>query len=224
MPPVPRACRLALLAALAAGLATDPAAAINRQAYKEARSRYEGMTLRLRVDLRPDTSARSPNTISLQGVGYARERDPILLSRLERAFLDRVAGEGATRLVLTLYRSEDEARRLRASAIPQPTLVNPNAGRTLAAFARQGSTTVLLELTASKSDPSGQLDEIDTLLDRLFYLKSEPAEEDLRRFVLEHPGLPLSRLHALTGLDAEVIRSLIAEAVAAPPAPVAPPP
>lgn len=222
MPIDSRAARLTVLAALCLALAATPAAAIDRHAAREIRTRYEGMTLRLRVDLRPDTSAHAPNTVALRGVGYTRERDPVIFSRLDQVFIDRITSEGATRLVLTVYRSEEEARRLRASNIPQPTLINPNAGRTLAAFARQGSTTVLLELRASKSDPAGQRDEIEALLDRLFYLKDEPTQDELQEFVRQHPGLSLQRLRALTGLDPEVIRALIAEA-SAPPAPAAPP-
>jgi hypothetical protein len=212
------------LAALLAAVAADPLPAIGRDARKETRRQYEGRTLRLRIDLKPDTSARAPNVVSLAGIGYTRERDPVLFSRLERVFLERVSDEGATRLVLTLYRSEDEANRLRASAIPQPILVNPNAGRTLAAFARQGSTTVLLELKAPKSDSTAQLGEIETLLDRLFYLSADPTDRELRDFVRQHPGLPLPRLRALTGLEPEVIRALIAEAVAPPPPPPVDPP
>src|SRR2546426_1036486 len=164
--------------ALAAGLlAFTDARAIQRDIFKEIRSRYEGRALRLRIDLKAAGRATDPNVVSLDGVGYPSERSPILFSALETVYLQRITNEGATGLGLTVYRSEDEANRLRASAIPGPTMANPNFGRTLATFAQQGSTGVVLELKAGKKDPQGQLAEIETLLDRVFYLKSERSEE-----------------------------------------------
>src|SRR5256712_742302 len=199
--------------ALAAGLlAFTDARAIQRDIFKEIRSRYEGRSLRLRIDLKAAGRATDPNVVSLDGVGYPSERSPILFGGLEMVYLQRITNEGATRLGLTVYRSEDEANRLRASAIPGPTMANPNFGRTLATFAQQGSTSVVLEVKAGKKDPQGQLAEIETLLDRVFYLKSEPTREDLETFVRRHTGWSISRLRGVTGLAQEDIRALLKQA------------
>ena len=189
--------------------------AIQRNTCREIRDRYEGLALRLRIDLKAASGAAEPNLISLEGVGSPSERSPVLFGSLETVFLQRIISEGGARLGLTVYRSEEEANRLRASAIPGPSLANPAYGRTLATFARQGSTTVMLELQAGRKDPQGQLDEIETLLDRVFYLKSEPSPEDMENFVRRHTGMPISRLRDLTGLPEEQIRTLLKDAAAA---------
>lgn len=192
--------------------------AIQRDTCREIRDRYEGLAFRLRIDLKAAAGTAEPNIVSLEGVGQPGERSPVLFGGLETVYVQRINSEGGSRLGLTVYRSEEEARRLRASAIPGPSMANPAYERTLAAFARQGSTTVLLELRAGKKDPQGQLTEIETLLDRVFYLKSEPAREDLENFVRRHTGMPISRLRAVTGLPEDRIRSLLKEAaVPAPP-------
>src|SRR2546422_11690478 len=199
--------------ALAAGLlAFTDVRALQRDIFKEIRSRYEGRSLRLRIDLKAAGRATDPNVVSLDGVGYPSERSPILFSALETVFLQRMTNEGGTRVGLTVYRSEDEANRLRASAIPGPTMANPNFGRTLATFAQQGSTSVVLELKAGKKDTAGQRQEIETLLDRVFYLKSDPTRDDLESFVRHHAALPVSRLHAVTALPAREIRALLRDA------------
>jgi hypothetical protein len=187
-----------------------PAGAINREAYREIRARYEGMTMRLRIDLKAATSAAIPNVVSLEGIGYGRERAPVIFGRMERVYLERVTSEGSTRLGLTVYRSQEEAARLRASAIPQPMGANPNFGRTMAAFARQGSTSIVLELKAGKKDPQNQIQEIEVLLDRAFY-REEPGPEEMADFVRRNRGLPIPRLRELTGLEAEAIRRILAE-------------
>ena len=206
-----------LVALLTAGflLPVQRLEAIKRDTCREIRGRYEGLALRLRIDLKAATGAAEPNIISLEGVGSPSERSPVLFGSLETVFLQRIISEGGARLGLTVYRSEEEANRLRASAIPGPSLANPAYGRTLATFARQGSTTVMLELKAGRKDPQGQLDEIETLLDRVFYLKSEPAPEDMENFVRRHTGMPISRLRDLTGLPEEQIRTLLKDAAAA---------
>ena len=194
-------------------LAAAPALrAVQRDTYKDVRSRYEGLSFRLRVDLRAAGRATDPNVVSLDGVGYPSERSPILFSALDTVFVQRITSEGGTRLGLTVYRSQEEADRLRASAIPGPSMANPNYGRTLATFAQQGSTSVILELKAGKKDAPGQLAEIETLLDRIFYLKSEPAREELEAFVRRHTGWPISRLRSATGLPDEDIRALLKDA------------
>lgn len=204
---------------LAAGLfaPVGVARAIDREIFKDVRDRFEGRALRLRIDLKAATGVAEPNIARLEGIAQPGERSPVLFQSLETVYVQRITREGGSRLGLTVYRTEEEARRLRASAIPGPSLSNPAYDRTLAAFARQGSTTVLLELKAGKKDPQGQLDEIETLLDRVFYLKSEPGLQALEDFVRRHSGMPISRLRAVTGLPDDRIRELLKEA--APPAP-----
>jgi len=204
-----------LLAFLACLLAADGAWAIERDTYKEIRSRYEGLSFRLRIDLQAAGRAADPNVVSLDGVGYPSERSPVLFGSLETVYLQRIANVGGTRLGLTVYRSEEEANRLRASAIPGPTISNPNFGRTVAAFALQGSTSVVLELKAGKKDPRGQMEEIEALLDRVFYVNSEATREDLENFVRRHSGWSISRLRSTTGLPEDDIRALLKAAPAA---------
>ena len=187
--------------------------AVPRKTYRAFRDRYEGMTLRLRVDLRPATHAGPANTASTEGIGYGRERSPVLFSRLERVYLDRVTSEGARRLGLTVYRSQEEAYRLRASAIPQPSIVNPHASSTLAAFAQLGSTTIVLELKAGKKEPDRQREEIGSLLGRVFYLDAEPSREELEQFILEHRTDPIGRLREVTGLEGGEIRAILDRAL-----------
>jgi len=188
------------------------ARAVPRGVCKEIRDQYEGLTLRLRIDLRAAGRADDANVVGLDGVGYPSERSLVLFTSLESVFLQRITSEGGSRLGLTVYRSREEADRLRASAVPQPMGANPNFGRTLATFAQQGSTSVVLELKAGKKDTAGQRQEIETLLDRVFYLKSDPTRDDLESFVRHHAALPVSRLHAVTGLPADEIRALLRDA------------
>ena len=209
---------LALIVLAAALLApAPPLGAIEREVFKDIRDRYEGLALRLRIDLKAATGAAEPNVARLEGISQPSERSPVLFGSLETVFVQRITREGGSRLGLTVYRSEDEAKRLRASAIPGPSLSNPAYDRTLAAFARQGSTTVVLDLRAGKNDTQAQRDEIETLLDRVFYLKSEPGTEALEDFVRRHTGMPISKLHSLTGLPDDRIRTLLKESQ--PPAP-----
>jgi len=190
-------------------LGVSPVRAIQRDTFKDIRGRFEGMTYRLRVDLKAGGRAGDPNVVSLDGVGYPSERAPILFDALESVYLQRVTSEGGTRLSLTVYRNKEEADRLRASAVPPPTMANPNYGRTLATFAMQGSTSVLLELKSGKKDPQGQLAEIEALLDRVFYVNSEPTREDLEAFVRKHTGWSISRLKGVTGLPESDIRAIL---------------
>lgn len=185
--------------------------AITREIFKDIRDRYEGLALRLRIDLKGATGAAEPNVARLEGIAQPAERAPILFGSLETVYVQRITREGGSRLGLTVYRSEEEARRLRASAIPGPSLSNPAYDRTLAAFARQGSTTVILDLQVGKDNPQGQLDEIETLLDRVFYVKSEPGTEVLEDFVRRHSGMPISKLRSLTGLPDDRIRTILKE-------------
>ena len=192
-----------------------PARAVAREVWRDVRDNYEGRSLRLRVDLRSAAHAVEPNVMTLEGLGYGREASPILFSRLERVYLERITSEGARRLALTVYRSQEEMQRLRAAAIPPPIMGIPGATQTQANFAITGSTTIMLELDAGKKDPEGQRREIETLIERLFYLDGDPPQEDLERFVLYHRTLPVGRLAAITGLTQDAVRRIL-EATAPP--------
>jgi hypothetical protein len=198
-----------LTALLIGLLAIDAPRAIDRDTFKDIRSQYEGLSFRLRIDLKAAGLAADPNVVSLDGVGHPSERSPILFGSLETVYLQRITNVGGKRLGLTVYRSLEESNRLRASAIPGPTMSNPNFSGTVAAFAQQGSTSVILELKAGKKDGPAQMDEIESLLDRIFYVKSEPTREDLEVFVARHNSWPISRLHAATGLPEEDIRTIL---------------
>ena len=195
---------------LAAALLTaSPAAAVKRELFKDVRAKYEGTTFRLRIDLRPADVATSPNVINAEGVGYARERSPVLFHRLQKVYIDRVTNDGRQHIGLTIYRNADQADQYRALAIPPPALANPNAGGTLAAFALTDSTEVLLELKAKKKETGEQRQEIETLLRRLFYIASEPTREELEEVVLRNRGASMGQLRALTGLEIEEIREIL---------------
>lgn len=198
---------LTLLAAML--LAVSPAGAISRDLLKDLRAEYEGMSYRLRVDLRPADVATAPNVMSTEGVGYARERSPVLFHRLQKVYIDRVTNDGKRRIGLTIYRSAGEAEQYRALAIPPPALANPNAGGTLAAFAQTDSTEVVLELKAPKSESGAQREEIERLLRRLFYIASEPSREELEEFVLAHRDAPIGQLQSMTGLEGRQIREIL---------------
>jgi hypothetical protein len=203
-------------------LASSPAAAISREAYREIRGRHQGETLRLRVDLKIANLAADPNIVSLEGV-RSRERSPVLFGRLESVYVRTITDEGGTRLSLTVYRNREDADRLRGSSIPQPSFINPGAAGTLSNFARQDSTSILLELKASRKDSAAQTEEIETLLDRVFYLTSNPSQEELEAFVREHRGLPIARLREITGLDSSEISRIVHESTETTPGPAASP-
>lgn len=213
MSPGPRRI-LTLLAAVI--LTASPAGAVKRDLLKQLRAQYEGMTFRLRVDLRPSDVATDPNVISAEGVGYARERSPVLFQRMQNVYVDRVNNEGRQQIGLTIYRNAGEAEHYRALSIPPPALANPNAGGTLAAFARTDSTEVVLRLKSPKDDPAAQRREIAALFGRLFYIGAEPTREELEEIVLTHRDASMGELRALTGLETEAIREIL-ERVSPPP-------
>ena len=206
---------------LAAAVLTTvaPAGAVNRQLFREVRADYEGMTFRLRIDLRPATVASTPNVVNAEGVGYVRERSPVLFHRLQNVYIDRVTNDGKRRIGLTIYRSADQAKQYRALAIPPPAFANPNASGTLAAFAQTDSTAVLIELKAGKKEPDLQRREIETLLRRIFYIASEPTREDLEEAVLRHLGASMARMRDLTGLESDEIREILERASPGQPTP-----
>ena len=216
-----RLAALLLCAGAALWITASPLLAVQRQLVREIRERYEGRIVRLRIDLKPATHAHDPNVVSERGIGHGREAAAALFGRLETVYLDRIAREGRSRLSLTVYRSREEVDRLRASATPPLIDPNPNYSRTLITFAQRGSTSVVLELAAGKGDPERQREEIESLLDRVFYLSAEPTHAELEDFVRRHPGMSVTRLQTLTGLEPDRIRELLSE-VRRPPAP--PPP
>jgi hypothetical protein len=201
---------LLALTSILAGIGS--AAAIDRDLGRALRDRYEGHTLRLRLDLRSAAHAVEPNVLGLEGIGYGRESSPVLFNRLETVYVERVTSEGGSRVGLTVYRSEEEMRRLRSSAIPAPITGIPGAMQPQAAFSRQGSTSVILELQAGKKDAAAQREEIDILLKRLFYIDADPTRQEIEQFILEHRTMPVGRLASTTGLSGEEVRRVLEEA------------
>ncbi len=216
------ACGAPRVLVLLALLGPTSAQGVQRDAYHEIRGRYEGMSLRLRVDLMQVTGARPPNVVSLDGIGHGRERARVLFGRLETVYIERVTNEGGSRIGLTVYRTQQEADRFRASNVPQPSFANPNYGRTLASFAQLGSTSVDLELKAPKNQPDAQMREVEALVGRIFYVDAQPTREEVEDFVRQHPGLPVDRLRELTGLEGARVREILREAAGPPPPPKAP--
>jgi hypothetical protein len=201
---------VAVVTAAGAIAAAVPCLAVAHAVLSELRPRYEGRTLRLRADLRSSASAIEPNVMTMEGMGYAKKEAPVLFGRLETVYLERMASEGGTRISLTVYRNQDEIKQLRATAVPPPAITGiPTGMSPNSAFARSGSTSVILELTAPKNDPYAQQREIETMLGKLFYLDGDPTREELEQFVREHHGWPLPRLAAVTGLPEDDIRSIL---------------
>jgi hypothetical protein len=195
---------------LAGFLLLSPVLAVPRAVISQLRPQYEGRTLRLRVDLRSSTTAIEPNIMTMEGMGYAKREAAVLFGRLETVYLERLASEGGTRVSLTVYRNEDEIKQLRATAIPPPAISGiPTGMSPTPSFARTGSTSIILELSAPKSDPAAQQKQIEDMLGRIFYLDGDPSREELEQFVREHRGWPLARLAAVTGLPEDDIRPLI---------------
>jgi hypothetical protein len=211
-----RARGVLLAVALPVALSCAPAAAVGRDVARDARDAYEGRTLRLRIDLHSAAHSVEPNVLGMGGMGYGREGSPVLFHRLETVYLERVTSEGGSRVALTIYRSAEEARNLRATAIPAPALGNPAADRSQAAFARAGSTTVILDLAAGRKEPDAQRREITTLMERLFYIDREPTRDDIESFVWQHRDWPVTRLASVTGLAPDEVRALTTGAVRAP--------
>jgi hypothetical protein len=203
-----RGALLATMVTLA--LAVLPVAAVDRDVVKDVRGEYEGRALRLRLDLNSAIHSLEPNVLSLDGMGHGRERSQVIFNRLESVYLQRVMSEGATRLTLTIFRTGDNALRLRSSAVPPSITGIPSGSQSTATYAASDSTAVALELQAGKKDPVGQRREIQTLLERLFYLGAEPTREELTSFVATHREWPVSRLAALTGLTPETVREVLA--------------
>jgi hypothetical protein len=205
-----------LAAALFVALSPRPATGVSRDVARAIREAYEGRTLRLRFDLHSAAHSVEPNVLALGGMGRGREGSPVLFYRLETVYLERVTSEGGSRVSLTIYRSADDARNLRATAIPAPALGNPAADRSQAAFARSDSTSVVLELAAGRKDPEAQRREITTLMGRLFYIDADPTRDEIAGFVWQHRDWTVSRLASITGLSPDEVRALTTGAPRAP--------
>ena len=203
-----RLARAILVATLLAAVAAPPARAVAKQVGRDLRDTYEGRTMRLRVDLRSAAHAVEPNVMTLEGIGYGRESSQVMFGQMERVYLERITSDGARRLALTIYRSEEEMKRLRG-AIPPPVMGIPGPISGHTGFAMADSTTVMLDLTADKKDPDGQRREAEILMQRLFYVSGEPPREDLERYIVEHRTLSVGRLASATGLTQDEVRRIL---------------
>jgi len=200
------------LAALLAAWSPAPVQGVDRGLTRDLRDTYEGRTLRLRIDLHSAAHSVEPNLLGLTGMAYGRESSPVLFHRMEMVYVDRVVSEGGNRLSLTIYRGETEARNLRANGVPAPSFGNPAAAQTTAAFARSDSTSVVLQVNASRKDPDAQHRELTELIARLFYVDAEPSREEIEAFVLQHRDWTVPRLAAVTGLTRDQVRALVTDA------------
>lgn len=186
-----------------------PAFAVQRTVIRQLQGDYAGHTYQLRTDLRSTNYLARPNVVDGRGFRFQGRDFPVLFRHMETVYLDRIANEGKKTVVLTVYRNRREAKQIRGSVPAAPLPVGPDRTTTLGNFARDLSTSVLLELSADKDDPAAQSREITELLNRVFYLKEAPTFEEKEAFVRSHPDLPIPKLVDLTGLSREVIEGIL---------------
>jgi hypothetical protein len=198
-------------------LATD-AAAVKREVIKEFQDELAGRNFRLRVDLQGTNYLAVPNIANHEGFHYRGRQFPVLFREMEMVYVDRVFNDGNKAVALTLYRNKRDAGQIRG-AIPAPPLgpVGQSAETTLGSFARDLSTTVILELRAEKSDPDSQRGQIRELLSRVFYYNVEPTHAEREAYILSHRDVPVFKLSETTGLPEEMVKQILKRD--APPAP-----
>jgi hypothetical protein len=190
-------------------LASD-AEAVKREVIKEFQEELAGHTFRLRVDLQGTNYLAVPNIVDQQGFHYRGRQFPVLFRQMEMVYLDRISSDGNKAVAMTLYRNKKDAGQIRG-AIPAPPLgpAGQSAETTLGSFARDLSTTVILELRAEKKDPDAQRGQIRELLSRLFYYNVEPTHAEREAYILSHRDVPVFKLAATTGLPEEMVREIL---------------
>jgi hypothetical protein len=190
-------------------LASD-AAAVKREVIREFQDELAGRTFRLRVDLQGTNYLAVPNIVNREGFHYRGRQFPVLFREMEMVYVDRVSSDGNKTVALTLYRNKKDAGQIRG-AIPAPPLgpVGQSAETTLGSFARDLSTTVILELHAEKSDPNSQRAQIRELLSRVFYYNAEPTHAEREAYILSHRDVPVFKLSETTGLPEEMVKQIL---------------
>ena len=183
---------------------------VKREVIRDLQADFAGHSYRLRADLQGTNYLSVPNVVTDEGVRYRGRQFSVLFRQMERVYLERISNDGGKSVTLTLYRNKKDAEQVRGAIPPAPYAPGgPGTETTLGNFARDLSTTVILELRAEKTDPAGQREEVLQLLGRVFYLKEEPTYEEKEAFILSHPDLPLAKLAVATGLSEEVVRRIL---------------
>lgn len=198
-----------------AGCLTE-AGAVKREVIKTYQDEFAEHSYRLRVDLQGINYLSVPNVVTDRGFNYQGRQFPVMFRELQMVYLARFSNAGGNEVALTIYRTKEDAEQVRG-AVPS-TPFGPAAGTEIAlgAFARDLSTTVTLVLRSEKKDLAAQKDEILRLLNKLFYIKTEPTAEEKEAFIRSHADLPLPKLSSLTGLPEEMIRAILETAKTAP--------
>jgi hypothetical protein len=198
-----------------AGCLTE-AGAVKREVIKTYQEEFAEHSYRLRVDLQGTNYLSVPNVVTDRGFNYQGRQFPVMFRELQTVYLARFSNAGGNEVALTIYRTKEDAEQVRG-AVPS-TPFGPAAGTEIAlgAFARDLSTTVTLVLQSEKKDLGAQKDEILRLLNKLFYIKTEPTAEEKEAFIRSHADLPLPKLSSLTGMPEEMIRAILETAKTAP--------
>ena len=191
-------------------LSAPQAGAVKREVIRDLQEEIAGHSYRLRIDLQGTNYLSVPNVVTSEGLRYRGRQFPVLFRQMEMVYVERISNDAGKAVSLTLYRNRKEAEQVRGAIPPAPfTPGGPGTESALGSFARDLSTTVILELSAGKDDPRGQREEILQLLHRVFYLKEDPTFQEKETFVLSHADLPVSHLADATGLPEEVIREIL---------------
>ena len=197
---------------------SQPALAVKREVIRDFQEDFGGRSYKLRVDLQGTNYMSVPNVMSAKGFKYQGRQFPVLFHRLQLVYLDRISNETGKSVALTIYRSRNDAGQIRGSIPSAP--MNPAAGASetaLGSFAREFSTTVVLELSAEKKDLDGQREQILDLLQKVFYVREEPSFEEKEAFIRENRDLPIPKLMDLTGLPEQAVRHILEHKPAEPP-------
>ena len=195
-----------------------PALAVKREVIRDFQEDFGGRSYKLRVDLQGTNYMSVPNVMSAKGFKYQGRQFPVLFHRMQMVYLDRISNETGKSVALTIYRSKNDAGQIRGSIPSAP--MNPAAGASetaLGSFARDFSTTVVLELTAEKKDLDGQREQILDLLQKVFYVRAEPSFDEKEAFIRENRDLPIQKLMDLTGLPEQAVRNILEHRPADPP-------
>jgi hypothetical protein len=191
-------------------LLTPTAWAVKREVIRDFQEEFAGHSYLLRVDLQGTNYLAAPNVVDGKGFEYRGRQFPVMFQQLEMVYLDRISNDGNKSVLLTVYRTKEDASQIRGAMSPAPFGPGPQSTETmLGSYARGFSTSVTLELQADKNDTAAQKEEIRKLLDLVFYIKVEPSEEERESFILSHSTLPLQKMMERTGLPEAMIRKLL---------------
>ena len=203
LPAIPALLGAALLLSLCAW-------AVKRDVIRVFQDEFAGHSYLLRVDLQGTNYLAAPNVVDAKGFEYRGRQFPVMFQQLEMVYLDRVSNDGNKSVLLTVYRTKEDASQIRGALTPAPFGPGPQSTETmLGSYARGFSTSVTLELKADKNDAESQREEIRQLLDRVFYIKIEPTEEERESFILSHSTLPMQKLMERSGFPEAMIRKLL---------------